>query len=44
MSDPELCETMMRILISEIRHEVLHLEISSVSQLNKFVRRHEKHR
>lgn len=42
LSDGDLCETMLRNLKYEIRHELLHLEIHSVSQLRKEVQRHEK--
>lgn len=42
LSDQELCETILRNLNPEIRHELLHLEITHVSQLRKAVRRHEK--
>lgn len=42
MSDEELCETMIRNLKSEIRHELLHLDISHVADLRKAVRKHEK--
>lgn len=40
--DSDLCETIMINLRSEIRHELLHLNISSISQLRKEVRKHEK--
>ena len=42
VSDQDLCETLMRILKSEIRHELLHLEIHSVAHLRREVRKHEK--
>lgn len=42
LSEDELCEEIKRNLRPEIRHELLHLEISSVSDLRKAVRRHEK--
>lgn len=42
ISDRDLCETISRNLKIEIRHELLHLEISSVSQLRREVGKHEK--
>lgn len=42
LSDGELCETMLRNIKHEIRHELLHLDIRSVSQLRKEVQKHEK--
>lgn len=42
VSDIDLCETIIRNLKTEIRHELLHLDITSVSQLRKEVRKHEK--
>lgn len=42
ISDIDLCETLIRNLKLEVRHELLHLEISSVSQLRREVRKHEK--
>lgn len=42
ISDRDLCETIIRNLKNEVRHELLHLEISSVSQLRREVRKHEK--
>lgn len=42
ISDHDLCETILRNLKTEIRHELLHIDISSVSQLRKEVRKHEK--
>lgn len=42
MSESEYCETVIRNLKSEIRHELLHVEINNISQLRKEVRKHEK--
>lgn len=42
ISDRDLCETIYRNLKPEVRHELLHLEIASISQLRKEVRKHEK--
>lgn len=42
ISDSDLCETILRNLKAEIRHELLHLDISSVSQLRREVRKHER--
>lgn len=42
MTEEELFETMIRNLKSEIRHELLHINISSVAELRKAVRKHEK--
>lgn len=42
ISDRDLCEILIRNLKAEIRHELLHLEITSVSQLRREVRKHEK--
>ena len=41
VSDIDLCETIIRNLKTEIRHELLHLDITSLSQLRKEVRKHE---
>lgn len=42
ISDRDLCETVHRNLRSDIRHELLHSNITSVSQLRTEVRKHEK--
>lgn len=42
LTDADLCETIVRNLRSEIRHELLHVQIGSIAQLRKEVRRHEK--
>lgn len=42
ISDRDLCETLIRNLKNDIRHEILHLEITSVSQLRREVKKHEK--
>lgn len=42
MTDEELCEAMIRNLKPEIRHELLHLDISQVAGLRRAVRKHEK--
>lgn len=42
INDRDMCEILMRNLKNEIRHELLHLEITSVSQLRREVRKHEK--
>lgn len=42
MSDRDLCETLLRNIKTEIRHELLHLNITKVSQLRIEVRKHEK--
>lgn len=42
MSERELCETVLRNLKAEIRHELLHVDISQISQLRYEVHKHEK--
>lgn len=42
ISDRDLCDTIIRNLKSEVRYELLHLNISTVSQLRREVRKHEK--
>lgn len=42
ISDTDLKETILRNLKVEIRHELLHLNISSVSDIRREVRKHEK--
>lgn len=42
ISDRDLCETLLHNLKTEIRNELLHLKINSVSELRREVRRHEK--
>lgn len=42
ISEHELCETLQRNLRPEVRHEILHLEITRIAQLRRAVRRHEK--
>lgn len=42
MSDRDFCETILRNLKPEIRLELLHLDISNVSQLRREVRKHER--
>lgn len=42
MSDQELCETVLRNLKPEIRHELLHVNITQISDLRREVRKHEK--
>ncbi|KAI8129006.1 Protein brown [Lucilia cuprina] len=44
ISDRDLCETLIRNLKTEVRHELLHLEISSVSQLRKETRKTDRGR
>lgn len=41
MNDRDLCETILRNLKTELRHELLHLDITSVSKLRKEVKKHE---
>lgn len=42
MSEEELCETILRNLRTEIRHELLHISFTNVSELRRSVRKHEK--
>lgn len=42
ISDMDLCEVLVRNLKTEIRHELLHLDITSVANLRCEVRKHEK--
>lgn len=42
ISDGDLCEILLRNLKGDIRHELLHMDITSVSHLRKEVRKHEK--
>lgn len=42
ISDVDLCEILIRSLKPEIRHEILHLNIASVAELRREVRKHEK--
>lgn len=42
MGDSELCETILRNLKPEIRHELLHVNITQISQLRREVRKHER--
>lgn len=42
LNDANLCAILLRNLRNEVRHELIHLDISSVSQLRLEVKRHEK--
>lgn len=42
MSEVDLCETVIRNLRPEVRHELLYLDINSLSKLRKEVRKHER--
>lgn len=42
LADVDLCEILLRNLRPEIRHEILHVDIGSVAELRREVRKHEK--